>query len=98
MSFEGTFNVVIDTPMGKQEGVLNLSQSGDDLTGTMEGQGDSTEIKNGKINGDSATWDVDVTKPMPLTLSFDGNKDGDNISGSVKLGAFGQSTFQATKA
>ncbi len=98
MSFEGTYNVVIETPMGKQEGVLTLAQAGDDLTGNMASQGDSVELKNGKVNGDSATWDVDVTKPMPLTLSFDGNKDGDNISGSVKLGAFGQSTFAATKA
>lgn len=98
MSFEGKYNVTIETPMGRQEGVLTLSQSGDELTGAMEAQGDSAEIKNGKVDGDKATWDVDVTKPMPLTLSFEGTKSGDAISGSVQLGAFGQSTFSASAA
>lgn len=98
MSFSGTYNVTINTPMGKQEGVLKVTEEGGALTGTMEAQGDSAEVKNGKVDGDTATWDVDVTKPMPLTLSFEGKKSGDGISGSVKLGAFGQSTFEATSA
>jgi hypothetical protein len=95
MSFAGTYNITINTPMGKQEGVLTLAEDGSNLTGTMSAQGDSTEIKNGSVNGDSATWDVDVTKPMPLTLSFDGKKAGEDINGNVKLGAFGSSTFEA---
>lgn len=98
MSFSGTYNITINTPMGKQEGKLTLTEDGGALSGTMEQGGDSVEVKNGSVSGDSATWDVDVSKPMPLTLSFDGKKDGDNLSGSVKLGAFGQSTFEATPA
>jgi hypothetical protein len=35
---------------------------------------------------------------MPLTLSFEGKKNHDMINGNVKLGAFGQSTFEATAA
>jgi hypothetical protein len=98
MSFSGTYNVTINTPMGKQEGVLTLNEDGSNLTGTMAAQGDTAEIKNGKVEGDRAMWDVDVSKPMPLTLSFDGTKTGDNLSGNVKLGAFGSSTFEATAA
>ena len=99
MSFDGKYNVTIQTPMGAQTGVLDLKQSGDDLTGSMESSGgDTAEVKNGKVNGDSATWEVDITSPMPMTLSFDGTKSGDNIGGSVTLGAFGQSTFEAVSA
>ncbi|MEM1380114.1 MAG: hypothetical protein AAGH41_05750 [Pseudomonadota bacterium] len=98
MAFSGTYNVTINTPMGKQEGVLTLAEDGGALSGSMAAQGDTADIKNGAVNGDTATWDVDVTKPMPLTLSFEGKKDGDNLNGSVKLGAFGQSTFEATPA
>lgn len=99
MAFDGKYNVTIQTPMGAQTGVLDLSQSGDDLTGSMQaGSGESAEIKNGKVNGESATWDVDISSPMPMTLSFDANKAGDNLSGSVTLGAFGQSTFEAVPA
>lgn len=96
MSFSGTYNIEINTPMGKQEGVLTLVEDGGNLTGTMAAQGDSAEIKNGSVAGDKATWDVDVSKPMPLTLSFEGTKAGDAINGNVKLGAFGSSTFSAT--
>ena len=97
MAFAGTYNISINTPMGKQEGTLTLAEDGG-LTGTMAAMGDSVDIKNGAVNGDTATWAVDVTKPMPLTHEFEGKKDGDNLSGSVKLGAFGASTFEATPA
>ena len=98
MAFDGTYNVSINTPMGKQEGQLTLAQDGTELTGTMAQGGDTSPIKNGKVDGDKATWDVDVTKPMPLTLSFEGSESGTGMSGNVKLGAFGNSTFEATKA
>lgn len=97
MAFDGTYNVSINTPMGKQEGKLTLAQDGTDLTGTMEQGGDSSPIKNGRVDGEKAMWDVDVTKPMPLTLSFEGTEGGPGMSGNVKLGAFGNSTFEATK-
>ncbi|MEM1410650.1 MAG: hypothetical protein AAGG79_07915 [Pseudomonadota bacterium] len=98
MSFAGTYNLTINTPMGKQEGVLTLVEEGGSLTGTMSSQGDSADIKNGAVNGDTATWEVDVTKPMPLTLSFEGKKEGDNLNGSAKLGAFGSASFECTPA
>lgn len=98
MSFSGTYDITIDTPMGKQEGKLVIEHAGDELTGTMSAQGDETAIKNGKVDGDTATWDVDVTKPMPLTLSFSGTASETGLSGSVQLGAFGQSTFVAVSA
>ena len=98
MAFDGTYNVSINTPMGKQEGKLTLQQDGTELTGSMEQGGDTVPVKNGKVDGDKATWDVDVTKPMPLTLSFEGTEGGNGLSGNVKLGAFGNSTFEATKA
>ncbi|RFB03954.1 hypothetical protein [Parvularcula marina] len=99
MSFDGKYNVTIQTPMGAQQGTLELKQSGDDLTGSMiAGSGESAEIKNGKVNGDSASWDVDISSPMPMTLSFEATKAGDNLGGSVTLGAFGQSTFEGVPA
>lgn len=98
MSFDGKYNVTIQTPMGAQQGELSLSQDGDALTGTMAQGGDTVEIKDGKVAGDTANFAVDVSKPMPLTLAFEGTKSGDNITGSVQLGAFGNSTFEAVKA
>lgn len=99
MSFDGKYSVTIQTPMGAQTGTITLTQSGDDLTGQMiAASGETAEIKNGKVDGDKASWEVDITTPMPMTLGFDGTKNGDNIGGSVSLGAFGQSTFEAVPA
>ncbi len=95
MSFTGKWNITINTPMGNQEGVLELVQDGDNVTGTMSAQGENVSIENGRVEGDNVLWDVNVSKPMPLTLSFKGEKSGDNLGGSVQLGAFGQSTFEA---
>jgi len=35
---------------------------------------------------------------MPMTLEFKGTVDGDNMSGSVKLGMFGQASFTGVRA
>ncbi|WP_306252966.1 hypothetical protein [Parvularcula sp. IMCC14364] len=96
--FNGSWNIEINTPMGKQEGVLVLNQSGGDLSGSMAQGGDSTDIENGSVADDQASWDVKVSKPMPLTLGFTAHLDGDNIGGKVKLGAFGEADFSGTPA
>ncbi|MCI5043805.1 MAG: hypothetical protein MRY72_03825 [Aquisalinus sp.] len=96
--FNGSWNIEINTPMGKQEGTLTLAQDGGSLSGSMAQGGESTDIENGAVAGDQATWDVKVTKPMPLTLGFTASLDGDNISGKVKLGAFGEADFSGGPA
>lgn len=98
MAVDGKWNISIKTPMGEQSGVLTLKQDGDALTGDMSGNMGAVEIENGKVDGDTLLWHAKVTSPMPITLEFEGAEDGDNISGSVKLGAFGSSTFSGTKA
>ena len=39
-----------------------------------------------------------MTQPMPIKLEFTGKVAGDKISGSVKLGAFGNASFEGTRA
>ena len=75
-----------------------LKQEGDALTGEMTGPAGATPIENGAVEGDVLKWHAKVTSPMPITLEFEGKQDGDNLSGSVKLGAFGNSTFSGVAA
>jgi len=98
MSFTGKYNLVMNVPTGKQEAVLTLAQDGDSLSGTMEAAGESGPIDNPRMEGEEACWDVDITKPMPLTLNFRARKDGDNIIGKVALGMFGEADFDGTAA
>ena len=98
MAFNGTWNITMKTPMGDREAVLTLAQDGDALTGETTADGNSTPVKNGKVEDGRAKFEVDLTTPMPITLEFDLGADGDNLDGSVKLGMFGSSEVSGTAA
>ena len=98
MAYNGTWNIVMKTPMGDREAVLTLAQDGDALSGSMTSEGQATDISNGKVEDGNAKWDVDVTSPMPLTLSFDMAEDGADLTGSVILGMFGNAQATGTAA
>ena len=98
MSADGTWNVTLNTPMGAQAGTLELATDGNTLTGTMSGPQGSMELENGTADGDSLSWAVNMTQPMPITIEATATVDGDEISGEAKLGAFGTATFSGSRA
>ncbi len=98
MSADGTWNSTMNTPMGTQQGTLVLHSDGNALTGKLTGSQGELDIVDGRVDGDRLTWKANVTSPMAITLEFDATVDGDNMSGNVKLGAFGNATFSATRA
>lgn len=89
MAVDGTWNISMETPLGTREASLRLQSSGSALTGTMSGEAGSIDIYDGSVNGNQVAFKVDITQPMPLTLEFSASVAGDALSGSVKLGMFG---------
>ena len=98
MSADGTWNTTINTPMGPQNGQLTLSTEGGNLTGKMSGAQGEMDIQDGGIDGDTLTWKADITSPMAMTLEFTAAVEGEELKGSVKLGAFGNADFTGTRA
>lgn len=98
MSAAGTWNITTKSPMGSQEGTLELGVDGERLTGTMSAAQGSMELQDGRIDGNDLSWSAKMTSPMPMTLEFRATVDGDAISGTVKLGAFGKATFEGQRA
>jgi hypothetical protein len=98
MSADGTWNTVMNTPMGAQDGTLELATDGNSLTGKLSGPQGDIELSDGSADGNSLTWKADITAPMAMTLEFSATVDGDAISGDVKLGTFGNATFTGTRA
>ncbi|MEM6537492.1 MAG: hypothetical protein AAF668_07145 [Pseudomonadota bacterium] len=98
MAVDGKWNITMNTPMGEQKGALDLKADGGALTGEMSGSTGTTQIEEGKVDGDKLTWNAKITSPMPMTLEFEGTVDGDSISGNVKLGAFGNAAFTGARA
>ena len=98
MAVEGKWNLKIKTPMGEQGGMLELMTDCGKVTGKISVNMGSDAIEDGVVARDNVKWSAKVTSPMPIQLEFDGNVAGDALSGNVKLGAFGTSTFSGTRA
>ena len=98
MAVDGSWNLVMTTPMGERNATLNLTSAGATLTGTQGADGNSTEIFDGTVNGDDVAWKVSITNPMPLTLEFAGKVSGDAISGEMGIGIMGSFPFTGTRA
>ena len=97
MSADGTWNTTMNTPMGVQNATLTLATDGGQLTGTMSCPQGELELQDGSIDGETLAWKADITTPMAMTLEFSATVDGDEISGSVKLGSFGNASFSGTR-
>ncbi len=98
MSADGTWNTTMNTPMGAQNGTMELTTDGATLSGKLSGPQGDIELEEGTVDGDSLTWKASITSPMAMTLEFSATVDGDEMSGDVKLGAFGNATFSGTRA
>jgi hypothetical protein len=93
MAVDGTWNLTMQTPMGERTSSVTLSSSGGTLTGTQTAEGNSAPITDGTVNGDSAHWSVAITNPMPLTLTFDGQVSGNDMTGDMMITGFGTWPF-----
>jgi hypothetical protein len=98
MAVDGTWNLVMDTPMGERRANVKLTSQGGTLTGQQSAEGNSIDIFDGTVNGNQVFWKVSITQPMALTLEYTGTIDGDKMSGSMKAGMFGNSPFTGSRA
>jgi hypothetical protein len=98
MSADGNWDLVISTPMGERQAKLSIKAEGAVLKGSQAAEGNSAEIFDGNVDGDTIFCRVSITNPMPMTLEFSGAVQGDRIGGTVVLGTFGSSSFSGTRA
>lgn len=96
MSATGNWKISISTPMGPQEMTAQLAEDGSTLSGQLDSPMGSEPV-NGTVAGNKLTWTTKVTKPMPLDLTFDVTVEGDSLTGTVKLGMFGNGGLSGTR-
>jgi hypothetical protein len=94
----GKWDCVVKSPLGEQKSVLTVVDNGDgtwsgDNTGAMGG----LTCNDGKVNGNTLTWTMDMVVPMPMKLECDATIDGDALTGGVKAGPFGTSPMSGTR-
>ncbi len=95
---DGSYECITKSPMGDQKSTLTVKTDGDSWTGTNAGAMGSLDVKNGKVDGDTLTWDMDMIVPMPMTLNCKANVTGDQLDGTIKAGAFGEMAMSGTRA
>lgn len=97
MSVAGEYDCVTKSPMGDQKSVLTVNVDGDSWTGSNAGQMGALEITDGKVDGNTLTWTMDMKVPMPMKLEGTATVDGDTITGQIKAGAFGSMAMSGTR-
>jgi hypothetical protein len=97
-SFDGTWGIEIETPMGTQRFTLVLAQTGQTLAGTAANANGTYEVEDGVVADAGATFAISITAPFPLRLTFDLHVDGDAIGGSSKAGPFPASQVTGRRA
>ena len=99
MSADGKWEISMNTPMGAQSGTLDLKEDGTTLTGTMTAAAapDTMEITDGTVDGNAHVEgrahpaDADHARVR-------GNRRRRQDLRHVKLGTFGDATFEGTRS
>jgi cytochrome P450 len=85
-----SWELTMSTPVGPQVLTAKIVRAGTTFTGTIASSEMGVRDITGKCSGNSLTWTLGLTKPVSIKLSFDAVVEGDNMTGSVKLGMFGK--------
>ena len=94
---DGGWKMVLATPMGPQEMSGHFVTECQSLSGYLrspEGQHDFS----GSVEGNRLKFDLEVGKPMKITLKYDITVSGDRLSGKVKIGIFGSARLSGERA
>jgi len=84
--FDGTWNITISTPIGKQFIVAQISTKNGSIQGSAEQNGEISKFIDPIITGNRMTWTQHITKPMSLKLKFEATVEGNKMDGVAKAG------------
>ncbi|WP_091741664.1 hypothetical protein [Phenylobacterium immobile] len=98
MAIAGDWKITIATPMGPQEADLAIKPAGDAFTGSIGGGMIEARDIAGTIDGETASFSLDITQPMPLTIDVKVTANGDALEGAAKLGMFGDAKVSGQRA
>ncbi|MEM2319241.1 MAG: hypothetical protein QXG11_03405 [Candidatus Bathyarchaeia archaeon] len=96
MGVDGTYEIVMQTPMGEFRSKLTLKTVGGTLSGTHETPMGTVDFV-GITNNNEVEWVENVKGPMgAISVTFKGKVEGDRISGQVTA-PFGSIPFEGSR-
>ncbi len=88
MLIDGTYEIIVQSPMGERKTTLVVKGDGDHFSGTNSGAMGTSDVE-GQIEGNTLTWKQKMTTPIPITLEMKASVEGDKVEGSVRAGMMG---------
>lgn len=95
---DGSWECVTKSPLGDQQSTLTVKSDGATFTGTNSGSLGSSDVTDGTVEGNTLRWKMNMTVPMPMTLDCEAVIDGDSLTGTVGVGAFGSFPMTGKRA
>ena len=87
MAIDGTYKGTAKAFLGSADFELRLETSGTALSGTASVMGIEAELQNGKVDGDSFSFQAEGDSPLGhMVLDVKGTVSGDRITGAAKAG------------
>lgn len=86
MSVSGTYEITVQTPLGKQTGSLTLTVEESSLTGTLVNSNGSFDLTDGRVHGNEVQFTTKIKTPMgKLKAQISGKVEGDTFKGTANL-------------
>ncbi|NLM62311.1 MAG: hypothetical protein GX193_09605 [Clostridiales bacterium] len=96
MALDGTWKVTARSLMKKYDGVVVLRTQGEKVTGTVTVEGNTVEIRDGRVRGNEFEIKAEVNILGRSTVTVKGNFDENTMSGTMKMGIMSMK-FEGTK-
>jgi hypothetical protein len=97
-TFAGSWDVTIDTLIGKIAVVFDITEQDGEIHGVARSDAETVDFLDAVADGNRLTWSQMVTTPMRLTLKFDVDVEGDTMTGTSKAGAFPASKVYGSRS
>jgi hypothetical protein len=94
----GTWTMTVNSPQGANTSTLTLTQTADALDGQMQTEFGTATISDGRVNGRNVTWQASLQiGGERVTMTFEGEAEGNRITGRLRAGEMGTMTFTAER-
>ena len=87
------WQITVETPIGAQSGTLEFTQTGDAIEGRLFNDSGELKLRSGSIEGENLCLEVELSRPIPMTIRCRALREGEQLTGSATVAAFGDITF-----
>jgi hypothetical protein len=94
----GNWVLTTESPMGSQDTDMTVTQTGEQLAGTITSQMGTVEYKGTLTGGKDVAFGFSFdAQGMTLQIDYKGVVEGDTMKGTAKFGDFGEGAFTAKR-